>query len=417
MEFCFLTVHLNASFASTMKILIADDSEDMQMLLSQYLRQWGHTVVVARNGAEALHILEETDIQFVISDWAMPLISGEELCRTVREKIDLQRYIYIILLTAKQERQDLVTGMEAGADDFIRKPFNKDELRVRIRAGERTLQMEKMLAEQNTQLKEAQAALRNDLEIAAQVQRNLLPNPNEQPFVHAGYRFDWLYTPAAFLGGDTCNVLRLDKTHAGFYMIDVAGHGIPSALKTVMLHQTLSAANGQAGLLKDDISYAPHCFIRPSAEVLYDLNNISQDENDAMHYFTMIYGLLDVETGQATISHAGHPSAILLHSDSSLEMTETGGVPIGMLPEMVYEESTWTLIVGDRIILYTDGITECENVLGEQFTMERFQDLLRQHCQKPLRDMIAAIHQSLVAWRGNSGFDDDVSLLVIERFA
>lgn len=400
-----------------MKILIADDSEDMQMLLSQYLRQWGHTVVVARNGAEALHILEETDIQFVISDWAMPLMSGEELCRTVREKIDLQRYIYIILLTAKQERQDLVTGMEAGADDFIRKPFNKDELRVRIRAGERTLQMEKMLAEQNAQLKEAQAALRNDLEIAAQVQRNLLPNPNEQPFVHAGYRFDWLYTPAAFLGGDTCNVLRLDKTHAGFYMIDVAGHGIPSALKTVMLHQTLSAANGQAGLLKDDISYAPHCFVRPASEVLYELNNASQDDNDAMHYFTMIYGLLDVETGQATISHAGHPSAILLHSDSSMEMTDTGGVPVGMLPEMVYEESTLTLIAGDRIILYTDGITECENVFGEQFTLERFQDLLREHCQKPLREMITAIHQSLVAWRGHSGFDDDVSLLIIERFA
>ncbi len=400
-----------------MKILIADDSEDMQMLLSQYLRQWGHTVVVARNGAEALHILEETDIQFVISDWAMPLMSGEELCRTVREKIDLQRYIYIILLTAKQERQDLVTGMEAGADDFIRKPFNKDELRVRIRAGERTLQMEKMLAEQNTQLKEAQAALRNDLEVAAQVQRNLLPNPKEQPFAHAGYRFDWLYTPAAFLGGDTCNVLRLDKTHAGFYMIDVAGHGIPAALKTVMLHQTLSAANGQAGLLKDDISYAPHCFIRPAAEVLYELNNASQDENDAMHYFTMIYGLLDVETGQVTISHAGHPSAILLHSDSSMEMTDTGGVPVGMLPEMVYEESTLTLIAGDRIILYTDGVTECENIFGEQFTLQRFQDLLREHGQKPLHDMIAAIHQALVAWRGSSGFDDDVSLLIIERFA
>lgn len=417
MEFCFLIVRLNASFVSTMKILIADDSEDMQMLLSQYLRQWGHTVVVARNGAEALHILEETDIQFVISDWAMPLMSGEELCRTVREKIDLQRYIYIILLTAKQERQDLVTGMEAGADDFIRKPFNKDELRVRIRAGERTLQMEKMLAEQNTQLKEAQEALRNDLEVAAQVQRNLLPNPKEQPFAHVGYRFDWLYTPAAFLGGDTCNVLRLDKTHAGFYMIDVAGHGIPSALKTVMLHQTLSAANGQAGLLKDDISYAPHCFIRPAAEVLYELNNISQDENDAMHYFTMIYGLLDVETGQATISHAGHPSAILLHSDSSMEMTDTGGVPVGMLPEMVYEESTLTLIAGDRIILYTDGVTECENIFGEQFTLQRFQDLLREHGQKPLRDMIAAIHQALVVWRGSSGFDDDISLLIIERFA
>jgi sigma-B regulation protein RsbU (phosphoserine phosphatase) len=400
-----------------MKILIADDSEDMQMLLTQYLRQWGHTVVIAQNGAEALHILEETDIQFVISDWSMPLISGEELCRTVREKMDLKRYIYIILLTAKQEKQDLVTGMEAGADDFIRKPFNKEELRVRIRAGERTLQMEKMLAEQNNQLKEAQAALRDDLEAAAQVQRNLLPNPKEQPFANAGYRFDWLYTPAAFLGGDTCNVLRLDKTHAGFYMIDVAGHGIPAALKTVMLSQTLSAANGQTGLLKDDISYAPHCFIRPAAEVLFELNNLSQNETDAMHYFTMIYGVLDVETGHTVISQAGHPAAILLHSDTSMEMMDAGGVPVGMLEGMTYDESEFMLTSGDRIILYTDGVTECENVLGEQFTLERFQVLLREHGQKPLNDMIAAIRQALVAWRGSTGFDDDVSILVIERFS
>ncbi len=400
-----------------MKILIADDSEDMQMLLTQYLRQWGHTVVIAQNGAEALHILEETDIQFVISDWSMPLISGEELCRTVREKMDLKRYIYIILLTAKQEKQDLVTGMEAGADDFIRKPFNKEELRVRIRAGERTLQMEKMLAEQNNQLKEAQAALRDDLEAAAQVQRNLLPNPKEQPFANAGYRFDWLYTPAAFLGGDTCNILRLDKTHAGFYMIDVAGHGIPAALKTVMLSQTLSAANGQTGLLKDDISYAPHCFIRPAAEVLYELNNLSQNETDAMHYFTMIYGVLDVETGHTVISQAGHPAAILLHSDTSMEMMDAGGVPVGMLEGMTYDESTFMLTSGDRIILYTDGVTECENVLGEQFTLERFQVLLREHGQKPLNDMIAAIRQALVVWRGSTGFDDDVSILVIERFS
>jgi sigma-B regulation protein RsbU (phosphoserine phosphatase) len=400
-----------------MKILIADDSEDMQMLLTQYLRQWGHTVVIAQNGAEALHILEETDIQFVISDWSMPLISGEELCRTVREKMDLKRYIYIILLTAKQEKQDLVTGMEAGADDFIRKPFNKEELRVRIRAGERTLQMEKMLAEQNNQLKEAQAALRDDLEAAAKVQRNLLPNPKEQPFANAGYRFDWLYTPAAFLGGDTCNILRLDKTHAGFYMIDVAGHGIPAALKTVMLSQTLSAANGQTGLLKDDISYAPHCFIRPAAEVLYELNNLSQNETDAMHYFTMIYGVLDVETGHTVISQAGHPAAILLHSDTSMEMMDAGGVPVGMLEGMTYDESTFMLTSGDRIILYTDGVTECENVLGEQFTLERFQVLLREHGQKPLSDMIAAIRQALVAWRGSTGFDDDVSILVIERFS
>jgi sigma-B regulation protein RsbU (phosphoserine phosphatase) len=100
-----------------------------------------------------------------------------------------------------------------------------------------------------------------------------------------------------------------------------------------------------------------------------------------------------------------------------MEMMDAGGVPVGMLEGMTYDESEFMLTSGDRIILYTDGVTECENVLGEQFTLERFQVLLREHGQKPLNDMIAAIRQALVAWRGSTGFDDDVSILVIERFS
>lgn len=399
-----------------MKILVADDSEDMQMLLRQFVRKWGHEVIIAQNGEEALQILEASDIQLVISDWAMPKMNGVELCKAVRERFADKRYIYIILLTARQEQEDLVTGMEAGADDFIRKPFNKDELRVRLRAGERTLQMQQTLAEQNKHLEAAQTELRNDLEAAALVQRNLLPNPDKQPFLEAGYRFDWLYTPAAYLGGDTCNFLRLDATHIGFYIIDVAGHGIPAALKTVMLSQTLSAANGQAGLLKDDISYAPHCYIRPPAEALYELNNASQEEESAMHYFTMIYGVIDVKNGRITLSQAGHPAAILLRSDGAMETIDVGGVPVGMLEGMTYDEYESTLGVGERLILYTDGIVECENMAGEQFGFLRLQNLLRQHGSKPLGSLIEEVRTALLSWRGHSVFDDDISLFVIEHF-
>ncbi len=399
-----------------MKILVADDNEDMQMLLFQYVKKWGHEVVIAQDGEEALQILETSDIQLVISDWAMPKMSGVELCRAVRERFGDERYIYIVLLTARQEQEDLVTGMEAGADDFIRKPFNKDELRVRLRAGERALQMQQVLSEQNKRLEAAQTELRNDLEAAAVVQRNLLPNPDKQPFLDAGYRFDWLYTPAAFLGGDTCNFIRLDATHIGFYMIDVAGHGIPAAFKTVMLSQTLSAANGQAGLLKDDVSYAPHCYIRPPAEALYELNNTSQEEHNAMHYFTMVYGVIDVKTGQTTLSQAGHPASILLRNDGMMETIDVGGVPIGMLEGMMYDEQEFILGVGERLILYTDGIIECENTAGEQFSFARLQYLLREHGAKPLNNLIEEIRAALVAWRGSSVFDDDISLLIIEHF-
>jgi phosphoserine phosphatase RsbU/P len=403
-----------------MKILVVDDSEDMQLLLTQYLKQWGHDVVTALNGAEAWHILEDsTQIQFVISDWSMPVMSGVELCRKVREGEYFDRYIYIILLTAQREQRFLVEGMESGADDFMGKPFNKDELRVRIRAGERVLQLEKLLEERNKKLQEAQTLLRKDLQAAAALQKSLLPDRKEsQPFLNSGFRYDWLYLPSAFIGGDSINFLRLDKHHAGLYIVDVAGHGIPSAMTSVMLHQTLSAANGQAGLLKDDISFTPHCYIRPPAEALYELNNMSQNGDDAMNYFTMIYGVLDTQRSSIVLAQAGHPPAVLLKANGEVQAIEgAGGVPIGMLPDMSYDEIEVPLELHDRLFFYTDGITECENQFGEQFSEQRLLQTLQKFVHLPLDEIIAELAAELRFWRGGTNFDDDVSLLAIEKFS
>ncbi|TAE26771.1 MAG: response regulator [Candidatus Kapaibacterium sp.] len=403
-----------------MKILVVDDNEDMRLLLMQFLKNWGHDVVLAQNGAEAWHILEENDqVQFVVSDWNMPLMDGIEFCRRLREDDYFDRYVYVILLTARRDQVDLVEGMEAGADDFMGKPFNKEELRVRIRAGERVIQLEKILEERNKKLREAQESLQKDLRAAASLQKSLLPDKKEsQPFLAQGYRYDWLYVPAAFIGGDSINFLRLDNNHAGFYIVDVAGHGIPSAMTSVMLHQTLSAANGQAGLLKDDISFMPHVYIRPPAEALYELNNASQNEHDAMNYFTMMYGVMDVRTSHITLAQAGHPPAILLRANGSAELVEgAGGVPIGMLPDMVYDQTEITLNLNDRLFFYTDGITECENRFGEQFSQERLIETLTNYATLPLDEIIAELAAEIRLWRGSNSYDDDITLFAIEKCA
>ncbi len=141
-----------------MKILIADDEAISRRLLQGYLERWGHAVVAAKNGAEAWELFAAGDFPVVISDWVMPELDGVELLRRIRAS---QRpgYVYTILLTSKAQKEDLVEGMEAGADDFLTKPFDRDELRVRLRAGERIIQLEQNLAEQNRALREAQAAL------------------------------------------------------------------------------------------------------------------------------------------------------------------------------------------------------------------------------------------------------------------
>ena len=134
-----------------MKILIADDESVSRRLLQTYLEKWGYQVTPARDGAEAWRLFEDDHFPMVITDWVMPEMDGSGLLRRIRASAR-PGYVYTILLTAKSQKEDLVEGMEAGADDFLTKPFDRDELRVRLRAGERIIRLE-----QN--LRETQAAL------------------------------------------------------------------------------------------------------------------------------------------------------------------------------------------------------------------------------------------------------------------
>jgi diguanylate cyclase (GGDEF)-like protein len=140
------------------RILVADDDPVSRHLVEKILTRFGHTPLVAKNGEEAWRMLRESQAQLVVADWMMPKIDGLELCRRVRSG-DYPGYVYIILLTSKHEKTDVVRGMEAGANDYLVKPFDADELWARIRAGERIVRLEQELAERNRLLEERNAEL------------------------------------------------------------------------------------------------------------------------------------------------------------------------------------------------------------------------------------------------------------------
>jgi len=142
-----------------MKILIADDDSVSRHFLQYYLQKWGYDVTAAQDGAEAWRIFENSSFPMVITDWMMPELDGAGLLRRIRAS---QRpgYVYAILLSARSQKEDLVEGMEAGADDFLTKPFDRDELRVRLRAGERIIRLEH-------HLRETQAALIQSEQLAS----------------------------------------------------------------------------------------------------------------------------------------------------------------------------------------------------------------------------------------------------------
>jgi len=140
-----------------MRILIAEDDRVSRRLLESHLLKWGHEVVVVEDGSQALAALQGDHApELAILDWMMPGMDGVEICRRIRAAA-AARSLHIILLTARLGREDLVEGLEAGADDYVTKPFDPRELRARVRVGERIIELQKDLQERVRQLEEALA--------------------------------------------------------------------------------------------------------------------------------------------------------------------------------------------------------------------------------------------------------------------
>jgi len=407
-----------------MNILIAEDETTTRLRLQSYVKQWGYEVAAAKDGAEALEIFRNGDFPIVVSDWEMPNMDGLELVRRIRETPG-GGYIYIILLTARSEKEDLVLGMEVGADDFLSKPFDRNELRVRLRAGERIIDLEQNLARQNkeleksnldlaeanTRLGEANAGMKNDLEAAAEIQKAFLPA--ELPSA-SGARFAWRYEPCDELAGDTLNIIQLDEKHVGLMVLDVSGHGVPAALLSVTLSRTLSPSLDGTSVLKKPAPAPEGYRIVPPSEVAAELNRRFAWQESTDQYFTLLYGILGIETGELRFVCAGHPSPIHVPREAEPTYVKASGFPIGVLEDADFEEQFMQLEPGDRLYLYSDGIPEADNASHELFGEDRLVAALRDSRDEDLEGSVCSLLQRLGEWRGRVPMSDDISLIAVE---
>lgn len=397
------------------KILLVDDDPAARALPGLLLRKWGYEVLEAHDGAEALRILRDQRIGMVISDWMMPNLNGIELCRKIREQPP-EHYIYLILCTARGEKSDLIEGMEAGADDFLVKPISKEELRVRVRAGDRVLDLERGLAERNRklqqtneQLEKAYARIEGDLKAAAWMQVNLLPPPSPSALSVAS---EWCFRPSCYVAGDTFNIFPIDDCWIGFYLLDVSGHGVPAAMLSVTLSMVLNPESAHANPFRRLNPRTGAYDMVPPPKLVEDLNRRFQTRDD--HYFTMIYGQLHSRTGELVLTQAGHPNPIVIQNGNETRTLGEGGVPVGLWPNAEYEAISTRLYPGDRLVLYSDGITECATDRGELFGEKRLLDYLTALGTIPLREMVFGVEHAMEEWRGGPTFEDDVSLLALE---
>jgi anti-anti-sigma factor len=224
-----------------------------------------------------------------------------------------------------------------------------------------------------------------------------------------GIECEWLFVPSSYLSGDMLNVIVVDDVHVNFYSIDVAGHGVQAALLSVIVSRLLAlGAEGQ----NMSGQFSPAIVVR-------EMNRQFLAEATDTPHFTMVYGSLDTQTGEGVLTQAGHTHPMLLTAGGDVCQLGAGGFPVGLLADCEYDTVRFVIRPTDRLFLYSDGVTECMDPVGEQFGETRLRNFLSEHAHLSLREALDALKLTLLAWRGKNPdtFDDDVSVLALERLA
>lgn len=408
----------NGESGSIRRVLVVDDSRMQRRIMMKSLMNWGFDVVEAATGDEALSLCQSMVPDLVLSDWMMPGMDGLEFCRNFR-KLPVDSYGYFILLTSKTDKMEVARGLDAGADDFLSKPVNPSELRARISAGDRILAMQRELSEKNRligdtleQLQAAYDSIDRDLMQAKKIQQSLIPE-TEHDFGAA--KISLLIKPCGHIGGDLVGMFSPGPQQVGFYNIDVSGHGITSAMMTARLAGYLSSThlNENLGLeWQPDGQYR----MRSPADVARLLNERLVADTGIDEYFTLAYATADLATGRLHLVQAGHPHPLILRSTGQAEFIGDGGVPIGLLPEVPYSQVETRLYPGDRLLMYSDGFTECRLKNGKMLEPEGLLDLIAkcrpgQSGGEFLDDLFWNLTEVMDQ---KNGLDDDVSATLFD---
>ncbi len=386
------------------RLLVADDNEMNRQLLARRLSRRGFTVVTAADGQEALDRVAEQSFDVIVLDIMMPRVDGIEVLSRLREK-NAAADLPIIMATSKSETEDMVRALELGANDYVTKPLDFLAVLARVRT-------QLSLKRAREELKSAHARMKSDLEAAARVQQALLPT--DLPVI-PGVKCAWRYRACDELAGDSLNIFLADDRHLCLYVLDVSGHGVPASLLSVSVTRSLTLHTDRSSLVRVPHEVDSGFRVTGPAEVASRLNVIyPMSATGAGLYFTLCYAILDLATKRLRFVCAGHPGPLLVRRDGTAELLMVSFLPIGMFGNAEYQETAIDLFPGDRLYLYSDGLTEESDQSGDYFGTERLQAAVAQNQELPLDEGLDALIDCLTTFHGSNRFSDDLSIAALE---
>jgi phosphoserine phosphatase RsbU/P len=407
---------LDAHEAAVRVVLVVDDSRLQRRILTASLARRGYDVIEAASGEEALTACRERMPDLILSDWMMPGMSGLEFCEVFRD-LENDGYTYFILLTSKSEKAEVAKGLDSGADDFLTKPVDANELRARITAGERIIDMQRELSQTNRmitdtldELQRVYDSLDSDLLEAKKLQQSLL---RQRSATFDRGQLSLLLRPSGHVGGDLVGFYPVGADHLGLFAIDVSGHGISSALMTARLAGYLSATAPDQNIALQR-SEAGGYTLRPPAEVVTALNELVLNEMETEHYFTLMLANIDLHTGAVQIAQAGHPHPVVQRADGTIEQSGTGGFPVGLLPGIPFDQFEISLRSGDRLLILSDGVTECPDTNDQLLDEGGLATILDALQGVTGQALFEGLVWELSCFSGTSEFPDDISGILFE---
>jgi len=325
------------------RIVVIEDDPAILKGLEAVLRSESYDVLTAVDGENGYRLVRERQPDLIILDVTLPKMDGYEICGEIRRH---GLATPVLMLTAQAGEVSRVQGFDAGADDYVTKPFSVRELLGRVRAILRRSDGRADLANQR------------ELDAARHVQERLLPAEIPQP---PGFHIAGMWSPARIVGGDYFDVFALDDTTTAVCIADVCGKGMPAAM--IM-------ANLQAAVRSRASSTLP------PRDLCAQLNRLMCHNIATQGFITFFFAVIERQSKRLTYCNAGHNQPLLMCGDAVTRL-DCGGPVLGVLEDGAYDESNLRLCSGDRLLMYTDGITESCNAEGEEFGEDRLIDLMR----------------------------------------
>jgi serine phosphatase RsbU (regulator of sigma subunit) len=388
-----LALNIKADSKST--ILIVDDARVNRELLRMHLGKFGYDIIMAGHGKEAIEqVTEHPEVDLIILDLVMPEMDGFDFLKWRSDQPEIKN-IPVIVNSSLDDFDSISKALTMGSYDYFTKPLSMDDLRVvlplKIKNAVNNRKLMSQISRQND-------IMLKELDMAARYQRFLLPEEADVP----GAKVTYLFQPCSGVGGDYFDIIELPQGEVALIVADVSGHGLASAMTASIIKALLPNYMANLGSPAKALS-----------ALNQDIYNLTQDDM----FVTAFAALFSPAKKCLTWALAGHPSPLFMTNKTEISRLSESSIFLGAFdngsPLVDYQDHVQEIKTGDRLALFTDGLTEAPTAEGEQYGLDRLETMMLAHGQYDIQSFRQALHEDLRAWV-NGEFPDDVAFILLD---